>query len=47
VPPEIQHGDLPHLAANALAAHQAKGKVTLAGDFVVGSRLADEYKSTA
>ena len=43
MPAEIEDGDLAHLAANALAAHQAKGEIALAGDFVVGSGLTDEH----
>ncbi len=38
---EIEKGDLAHLAADALTAHQAIGEVAFAGDFVVGSGLTD------
>lgn len=43
--PEIEDGDLAHLAANTLAAHLSKGEIALAGGFVVGSGLPDEYPS--
>ena len=33
VPPEIQHGDLPDLAPNALATHQPIGEVSIAPEF--------------
>ncbi|MDP2882975.1 MAG: hypothetical protein Q8N89_15520 [Azonexus sp.] len=41
VPPEIEDGDLAHLAADALATNQAEGEVAFAGGFVVGSGLTD------
>ena len=34
---QIEHGDLAHLARDALAAHQAKGEIALAGGLVVGT----------
>ncbi|HUW97515.1 MAG TPA: hypothetical protein VMV40_01550 [Acidiferrobacter sp.] len=39
VPSEIADGDLAHLAADALAAHQAVGEIAFAGDLVTGSGL--------
>ena len=47
VPAKIEHGDLAHLAANALTAHQTIGKVTLAGGAVVGTSLTDKQAPDA
>ena len=43
VAPQVEDGDLAHLARDAFAAYQAKGVVALAGDFVVGAGLAYEH----
>ena len=44
---EIEEGDLPHPAADALAAHQSEGEVALSRGLVVGAGLPDEHAPDA
>jgi hypothetical protein len=43
VTPQVEHGDLPYLACNALTAHETVGEVALASGFVVGAGLSNKH----